>query len=160
VVFAFAVDFHNLREEELALLLYALVLEEQVSVTLRPEALSPEHHAPVTLTGPMRHKLGYGKPQGGGSVHIRVDRIDLRGNPADRYRGQSRADWVLEGELLSQEVRRRIRPVAQRTDITMQHLRAMMIYAKDDPRAGNLNYPSYGWFQEDKGTGTPLRPVL
>jgi hypothetical protein len=163
VRFAFTADFHNLREAELALLLYCLVLEEEVTVTLRPEALTPQHHEPVTLTGPLRHKLGYGKPQGGGSVHIRVEGMELRTDPKSRYRGgAAAAGWRLEGDLLREELRRRTRAYVTRTDDTLRQLRAMLLYAPGDPRAANLNYPSYGWFQQDKQhpPGTPLKPVL
>jgi hypothetical protein len=160
--FRFVVDFENLREEGLALLLYCLVLEEQVSVTLSPEALSPDHHEPLTLTGPMRHKLGYAKSQGAGSVHLKIERFILRTSPADRYRGLAASGLDLTGEPQDEEVRRRVRHIAERQDPTMTHLRAMMIYAPGDPRAANLNYPTYGWFQEDKRhpPPKPLKPVL
>jgi CRISPR/Cas system CSM-associated protein Csm3 (group 7 of RAMP superfamily) len=160
--FRFAVDFENLREDEVALLLYCLVLEEQVSVTLSPQALTPDHPAPLTLTGPMRHKLGYGKPQGAGSVHLRVERLVLRTNPADRYRGRAAAGLDLTGEALREEVRRRTAAITARQDATMMHLRAMMIYAEGDPRAEKLDYPTYAWFQDDKlhPPPKPLKPVL
>jgi len=34
----------------------------------------------------VRHKLGYGKPAGLGSVELRLQRVELDTSPADRYR--------------------------------------------------------------------------
>jgi hypothetical protein len=159
VQFTFGVHFENLREEELALLLYCLVLEENVSVTLSKEALEPDAQGPVTLRGPLRHKFGGCKPQGGGSVKISINKMTLCASMADRYRGQAAACRVLEGEELHTEVSRRIEPIIKRTDDTMRHLRAMLIYCENDPRKP-IEYPSYSWFQQDKGTGKPLKPTL
>jgi CRISPR/Cas system CSM-associated protein Csm3 (group 7 of RAMP superfamily) len=158
VRFTFQVAFENLREEELALLLYCLVLEEEVTVTLSKEALGPDAHQPVTFSGPLRHKLGACKPQGGGSVKIGIDRMRLHDNMADRYRGQA-AGQELEGEQLQTQLRQRTQAIMARTDETMRHLRAMLIYSANDPRKA-VDYPDYTWFQQDKGTGTPLKPTL
>ena len=59
--FTFSAQFTNLEDTELQTLLYALVLE-------------PE----------MRHKLGYGKPAGLGSVRFNIEKLTLI-NYADRY---------------------------------------------------------------------------
>jgi CRISPR-associated protein Csm3 len=157
--FRFRVDFENLRDDELALLLYCLVLEDEVTVTLSPAALGRDDRQPQTLRGPMRHKLGACKPQGGGSVHIQVDAMRLFPQPALRYRGQSAAESQLTGDALRSEILRRTEPIRNRTDRTMQHLRAMLIYCSDDPRH-DIRYPSRGWFQANKGTGTTLKPTL
>jgi hypothetical protein len=106
----------------------------------------------------MRHKMGHCKPHGGGSVHIHIDKLELRADPADRYRGGSATSRILTGAELEAELAQRTRALCQRTDATMQHLRAMLIYTSDDPRAANVNYPTYGWFEEDEGT--PLKPTL
>jgi len=58
-VFQFTVDFRNLKEEELGLLLWSLELEEGMGES------------------PMRHKLGMGKPLGLGSVSIEVASIEV-----------------------------------------------------------------------------------
>lgn len=158
--FRFEVAFDNLREAEIGLLLYCLVLEEDVTVTLSAAALGPEQQSSVTLRGPMRHKLGGCKPQGAGSIHIRIDKMQLQTNRANRYRTGSPKLQVLEGEPLVCELRSRTQSIMDRTDDTMQNLRAMMIYDNNDPRAKALNYPSFVWFQEDKGTGAPLKPTL
>ncbi|GIW92207.1 MAG: hypothetical protein KatS3mg110_0248 [Pirellulaceae bacterium] len=146
--FAFQVNFVNLRDEELNLLLYCLVLEENVTVTLRREALHPEAKGPCTLSGPMRHKIGFCKPHGAGSVHIRVTKLTVRTDPSARYRGRDTA-CTFENEELHKEVTRRIATFVSRMDVTMQQLRAMMIYTRDDPRKP-VNYPTYQWFQQDK----------
>jgi CRISPR/Cas system CSM-associated protein Csm3 (group 7 of RAMP superfamily) len=160
--FTFKVDFENLRDDELGLLLYCLALEEQVTVTLSKEALATGTEGPVTLKGPLRHKLGGCKPQGAGSVHIRIERLELRANPADRYRGERAATTELTGEALQKEIQSRTRGLRERDEPTMRHLRAMLIYVSDDPRIQDLNYPSYAWFQQDKQNPqkTPLKPVL
>lgn len=155
--FAFQVDFENLRENELALLLYCLVLEEQVTVTLSKEALGPDAQEPVTLTGPLRHKFGACKPQGGGSVKISVDKMILLLDMADRYRGRKEAARELSGDELRAEISRLTKPIVDRTDTTMQHLRAMLIYCPGDPRKP-INYPTYQWFNDH--AGTPLKPTL
>ncbi len=154
--FGFHVNFENLREKELNLLLYCLVLEEQVQVTLNPEALKPGTKDPVTLQGPLRHKLGGCKPHGAGSIKISIEKMELWDNMADRYRGQRTVPRVVEGEELQAELRTRTHSIVARTDPTMQDLRAMLIYCQDDPRKP-VHYPSYQWFQKDKGT--PLKPT-
>jgi len=146
--FMFTVDFWNLRDDELNLLLYCLILEEQVSVTLSKASLGPDAREDKTITGPMRHKVGGCKPQGGGSAHIHVTRLTIRTDPADRYRGHDSAH-ILEGEKLTQELQQRTSSFAQRTDKTMDQLRAMMIYTSDDPRR-RVEYPTYEWFNDDK----------
>ncbi len=156
VLFNFHVDFANLRDDELNLLLYCMALEEHVTVTLSKEAAGAD--GPVTLSGPLRHKLGHCKPHGGGSVHIHIDKLELRADPAARYRGAIVSSQNLEGDGLLAELDRRTQDIRKRTDETMKHLRAMLIYTEDDPRAKNLNYPTWGWFQEDEGK--PLKPTV
>ncbi len=157
--FAFRVDFENLREEELNLLLYCLILEENVTVTLSPQALGPEFLQPVTITGHLRHKLGGCKPHGAGSVHIQVVKMELYPNVAERYRGRQLVPQVWEGDALTQELHRRTAPIAQRQDATMQALRAMLIYSEKDPRT-NIRYPSYEWFNDPQNGSKPLKPTL
>jgi CRISPR/Cas system CSM-associated protein Csm3 (group 7 of RAMP superfamily) len=155
--FRFQVHFENLREEELNLLLYCLVLEEEVTVTLSPAALGPGATDSVTLTGPLRHKLGGCKPHGAGSIHISIQQMSLYPDIAARYRGQSAKPRVWEGEALQAELKRRTQSIAGRDDNTMRHLRAMLIYSTDDPRSP-IHYPSYQWFEDDRGK--PLKPTL
>ncbi len=157
--FVFTVDFHNLRDGELNLLLYCLALEEEVRVTLSRESLGPNAREPKTITGPMRHKVGGCKPHGGGSAHVQITRLMLRSDPSDRYRGRDSARSFDNSEL-EKEIQRRLEQFVTRSDETMEHLRAMMIYTPDDPRRP-VNYPTYQWFQEDKelpaGQKRPLK---
>lgn len=159
--FDFQTRFVNLREEELNLLLYCLVLEEQVHVTLSKEALGPGYTAPLILAGPLRHKMGGCKPHGAGSVRIDVRRLSLQTDPAARYRGGS-GPQVLEGQALQDELYRRTQAFRERNDETMQQLRAMLIYADNDPRGKHVHYPSYQWFQQDRDTTckAPLKPTV
>lgn len=157
--FRFTVDFENLREGELDLLVYCLVLEEQSTVELSAAAVGPaSDQAGVTLSGPLRHKLGGAKPHGAGSVHLRITKLKIRTDPRARYRGSEPADTteVREGEALKQEIIRRTEPFRKRTDQTMRELRAMMIYAADDPR-NRIEYPTYDWFRNYSQTG--LKPT-
>ena len=154
--FRFTVDFENLREHELDLLLYCLVLEEESTVDLSAAALGRDRDQPgETLTGPLRHKLGGAKPHGAGSVHLRATKLQLRTDPAARYRGKERVE-TCEGEELAQELRRRTSKFRARTDPTMQELRAMLIYVPIDPR-NSIKYPDYGWFGNHGQTG--LKPT-
>jgi CRISPR/Cas system CSM-associated protein Csm3 (group 7 of RAMP superfamily) len=156
--FAFTVDFENLGEQELALLVYCLVLEENATVTLGVPALGPNHHEAVTLTGPLRQKFGGCKPQGGGSVKFTIAKMELRQSMPDRYRAHAAPPRVVEGTELEAELRQRTQPIASRTDDTMRQLRAMLIYTESDPRRP-VEYPDYGWFQDDKGIGKQLKPT-
>ena len=154
--FRFSVGFVNLREEELNLLVYCLVLEEQSTVELRAAALGRDgDQSGVTLSGPLRHKLGGAKPHGAGSVHLRITKLELRSDPGARYRGNEHVT-TQEGEQLEQEIRRRTAPFRTRTDRTVQELRAMLIYVANDPRK-QIEYPTYGWFNKNGQTG--LKPT-
>ena len=154
--FRFTVDFENLREHELDLLLYCLVLEEETTVELSAAALGRDRDQPsVTLRRPLRHKLGGAKPHGAGSVHLRVTKLQLRTDPAARYRGKESVD-TCEGKELEQELSLRTSKFRERTDQTMQELRAMLIYVPNDPR-NSIKYPDYGWFNNHGQTG--LKPT-
>ena len=159
--FSFTVDFTNLRDAELNLLLYCLALEEQVSVTLSTDALGPNAQEPVTLCGPLRHKIGGAKPHGAGSVHIRVTKMELRTNAAARYLGRNNS-CILEANCLNTELQNRTASFRHRTDQTMKELRAMLIYTTQDPRTP-IRYPKYSWFQRERntpGAHTLLKPTI
>ena len=154
--FRFTVDFWNLREHELDLLLYCLVLEKETTVELSAAALGRDRDQPsVTLRGPLRHKIGGAKPHGAGSVHLCVTKLQMRTDPAARYRGKESVD-TCEGKELEQELSRRTSKFRARTDQTMQELRAMLIYVPDDPR-NSIKYPDHGWFNNHGQTG--LKPT-
>ncbi|MCY4521090.1 MAG: RAMP superfamily CRISPR-associated protein [Caldilineaceae bacterium] len=155
--FAFTVDFENLREAELSLLLYCLVLEEQVQVNLRPQCLRPGDRHLVTFQGPMRHKIGGAKPHGAGSVHIAITHMHLQEDAAARYRGRD-SSRIWEEESLRQELVHRTQAYSRREDQTMNELRAMLIYSEDDPRGQEIRYPAWNWF--DRNPTTELKPTL
>ena len=161
--FEFTVDFTNLRDTELNLLLYCLVLEEDVPVTLSPAALGTDDaQEPFIFTGPLRHKIGGAKPHGAGSVHIRVTKMELSTDAAARYRGQN-SSQMFAGQNLITELRNRTASFRGRTDVTMQELRAMLIYSTDDPRTP-IRYPRYDWFQNEREKEfhlqTRLKPTI
>ncbi len=157
--FHFTVDFTNLREEELNVLLYSLALEEQVTVRLSPEALGrKEDNEGEEFCGPLRHKIGGAKPHGAGSVHIRITKMQLCRDAAARYRGNTATD-ILEKTSLTNEIYERTASFQNRTDTTMRELRAMLIYSTDDPRTP-IHYPTYRWFNTQQGAQTQLKPTL
>ena len=162
-VFRFTVDFTNLREAELNLLLYCLALEEQVTVTLSPKALGrDESHDSVILEGPLRHKIGGAKPHGAGSVHIRITKMELCRDATARYR-ENNATEILEASTLAGEINKRTAHFRYRTDITMKELCAMLIYSTNDPRTP-IHYPRYNWFEDEKekpwNSKTRLKPTI
>ncbi len=155
--FQFTVNFTNLRDDELNLLLYCLALEEQVTVTLSSEALGRDEGS-EELNGPLRHKIGGAKPHGAGSVHIRITKMQLCCDVTARYRANETTEiW----DEPTDEVNRRTRPFRSRTDITIKELRSMLIYTTDDPRK-KIEYPKYKWFEREKESGlrTKLKPTL
>lgn len=155
--FRFTVDFSNLRSMELDLLLYCLVLEERATVVLSPTALGRNtDQESVTLQGPLRHKLGGAKPHRAGSVRIHVKKLEIRSDPAARYRGRD-ATEVWDGENVDEELLRRTVRFRERKDVTMQELRSMLIYTSDDPRRP-IQYPTFNWFRTK--SKTPLKPTV
>jgi hypothetical protein len=121
-VFSFSAHFDNLATDELALLLYVLALE-------------PE----------MRHKLGYGKPAGLGSVEIKLTQLRLV-DYALRYSSPDGGETVYEGESLSQYVADQVAPYrTDQTSITLQDLRRIWRW----PGREDLAYPSWHWFREN-----------
>lgn len=154
--FSFTVDFVNLREAELNLLLYCLVLESEVAIELSPKALGPDAQGSVTLHGPLRHKVGGAKPHGAGSVHISIAKMELRTDAMARYRGNDNVE-IWEANALTCELDNRTAFFRGRTDKTMRELRAMLIYSTEDPRKP-IHYPRFGWFKDN--SQTPLKPTI
>ncbi|MEW6296067.1 MAG: RAMP superfamily CRISPR-associated protein [Candidatus Diapherotrites archaeon] len=140
--FDFQVSFANLQEEELGLLVYVLALEnsEQDQRTKKIGDEGP------TLHGPMRHKLGLGKPLGMGSCAITVNRLSYL-SPAHRRLESSQAivPTQYEGAALTTEIRRLTREFVVDNSVTMQHLRKMMVWDESDPR--DFRYPRFLWFK-------------
>ena len=157
--FKFTVDFTNLRDNELDLLLYCLELEKDVTVILSPAALGKDQNEPsFTFEGPLRHKMGGAKPHGAGSVRMCITKMELRTDAADRYRGGS-APAALKESALATKLHSRTASFRRRTDRTMRELRAMLIYSTDDPRTP-IRYPTYGWFNTAGNSRTQLKPTI
>ncbi len=118
--FTFAAEFINVEEQDFAALLYAMTLEAE-----------------------MRHKFGYAKPCGLGSVHIQLTKLILR-DPTARYR-QGAGNTVYEGETLTTEVSRRVTPFgATIPPITLTDLRRIWRWP---PVPGvNYRYPTQAQF--------------
>jgi hypothetical protein len=121
-VFTFTAHFDNVAEADFALLLYAIVLEPS-----------------------MRHKLGYAKPAGLGSVEIKLDWIQMV-NRAARYRSGARAGAErYEGAALDAFVQQRIQPyTSNQTSLTLQGLRRIWAW----PPQHELRYPTQQWFRD------------
>jgi len=103
--FAFEVEYTDLREKELRLLLYALALEPG-----------------------LWHKVGLGKPIGMGSAHIEIvswQRIDRMA----RYQSVGGGmDEPLEGEALQHELDTWLRPYRESDALNLQDLRELWRY--------------------------------
>jgi len=107
-IFTFEVEYSDLREKELCLLLYALALEPG-----------------------LWHKVGLGKPIGMGSVHIEIvawHRIDR----AARYQALGGGmDKPLEGDALHAELDTWLRPYWKNEAPNLQDLRELWRYEHD-----------------------------
>jgi len=119
-VFTFTAHFDNVAPDDFSLLLYAIVLEPS-----------------------MRHKLGYAKPAGLGSVAVKLDWIQIVDRAA-RYR-QSGGIQRYEDSALDAFVQERIQPyVDDHQSITLQDLRRIWHW----PPSHELRYPTRQWFNE------------
>ncbi len=131
-VFTFSAHFDNLDQDELNLLLYVLVLEPG-----------------------MRHKLGYAKPAGLGSVEIKLTRLELI-DYAARYTSPGAGKTVYTGDALEQYVEAHIASyVNDRDSITLQDLRRIWRW----PGYDNIRYPEYNWFKDNANAAKRLDEV-
>lgn len=123
--FEFTAHFENLNEtDEWPLLLYVIVLETDI-----------------------RHKIGYAKPAGLGSVQIDLKEIVLR-DPTARYRGSaSSPSRSYTGEALSGYLSEHSQKfVADHSSLTLQDLRRIWRWP---PTSGvEYRYPYREWFDE------------
>ena len=121
-IFTFSAYFDNLAPDELRLLLYALALEPG-----------------------MRHKLGYAKPAGLGSVEIALTRLELI-DYRQRYTSPDGGRAVYTDAALKSYVDDQIAGyVDDKSSITLQDLRRIWKW----PGRDDLCYPDYWqWFQD------------
>lgn len=120
--FTFSGNFNNLSEDEFALLLYALNLEPD-----------------------MRHKIGYAKPAGFGSVKIVLTRLDLI-DYQQRYTSSNAGETVYTEEMLTDFILAKIAPYVKNKDsVTLNGLRKIWAW----PGRNDIQYPNYKWFKNN-----------
>lgn len=125
--FLLSVHFTDLFDAELPLLLYALILEPG-----------------------MRHKLGYAKPAGLGSIRVNLTRL-TRQDMATRYTGGT--PEVYEGQALEKLVSEQTASfAANSSSVTLQDLRRIWGW----PPTGTHRYPSSEWFGRPENRGVPI----
>ncbi|MBW1987360.1 MAG: hypothetical protein JRI50_09095 [Deltaproteobacteria bacterium] len=150
--FDFTINFSNLTEEELTLLIYVLALEDNVVVNIGD---GPNR---LTLRGPLRHKIGYGKPLGMGSCHITINRLVYHSEPHTRFASlQATGETDYEGEALQTVISRLTKNIVQDNSLTMQHLRKMLVWDENDPRV--FHYPDHHWFQTEANQRKQLKNI-
>ena len=148
--FSFDITFSNLRDEEIRLLVYILALEENVSVTLE--------EGDISLSGPLRHKIGNAKPFGMGSCHITIDKISYLPGAAERFRTlEPTGVRTLEGDILQTEIDALKGNYVNDTTVTMQQLRKMMVWDESDSRT--FRYPDYHWFNTPGNSERNLKHI-
>ena len=130
-VFGFNVDYANLTDDELALLIFALVLE-------------PE----------MCHKIGMGKPVGLGSAKIEM--IQWRQhNLQTRYERLGEGTKVLEADALTAEIDRWTDRYHEQYAKWADCLNDLRRIWRWNPNAtDDVKYPSQGWFNDN-----PTEPI-
>ncbi len=143
--FEFDITFSNLRDEELDLLIYILILEEDVQVTIGGE----ENR--IRLNGPLRHKIGNAKPMGMGSCHIRIESLTIFADPASRFltlapldSNNGNGNATLSCDRLAREIEYRIRQFVRDHCPAMDQLRKVLVWDPADPRV--FHYPGHTWF--------------
>jgi len=148
--FTFTLQFSNLEQEELELLIYCLALEPHVEVTIPSGEL--------TLKGPLRHKIGYAKPLGLGSCRISITTLSYLHDPGQRFASlHQKGETLLKDASLENEISRLTQNIANDRSDTMQHLRKMMVWDEADPRV--FRYPDYNWFRDDRNFHRPLKKI-
>lgn len=129
--FVFTADFHDVVESsEWPVLLYALALEDGV-----------------------RHKVGYAKPAGLGSVSVELQELTLT-DMSSRYRAGGARSITCTGEDLRAYLRDRTAAfVNDKSSVTLQDLRRIWGWP---PATGvDFKYPGRFWFDENRQT--PIR---
>lgn len=148
--FRFEVRFSNLEHDELKLLIYSLVLEEEVRVSIAENG--------ITLRGPLRHKIGMAKPLGLGSCEISIDSLLYFPEAKTRFGSLEFPETTVYGaDSLTREIEKLTAGFVKDTSPTMEHLRKMMVWDESDPR--HFHYPDYHWFKTPNNAAVKLKPV-
>lgn len=164
-IFRFEIDFHDLTDAELALLVYSLELSPMLTLE--------EGHLPIDSTHRLKngaqmiaalqagtgnagvyHKIGYGKPAGLGTSAIYIEEL-INLNPQDRYSGveeqtqpasgQRLREWVANQKQAFLEQQAVVQPQADGTmkKVIPQNIRELRQILRWPNRFGNrLRYPS------------------
>jgi len=134
-VFEFEVDYINLTEAELALLIFALTLEPG-----------------------MAYKVGMGKPVGLGSTRLEIvgwEQIDCQA----RYRQFGGGVTTLEGEALNAEIARWQARYHQEYALWKESLADLRRIWKWDPSSTmEVRYPGQDWFRQNPQTPIEKAP--
>ena len=131
--FAFSAQFTNLEAIELQTLLYALVLEPD-----------------------MRHKLGYGKPAGLGSVHFEITKLTLI-DYASRYNTANQGVENVEKRRLEAYLSQQTQSFRNNTtSATFNALRRIWRWDPNDNT--EYRYPDQAWFKENPTTPISRTP--
>jgi len=132
--FEFAVDYENLQEDELALLIFSLILDE-----------------------PLRHKIGMGKGVGLGSVQFTIrewQKIDM----TQRYTKLNAGKSMITGDELAKALNQQRQPYHELfADWRASFHSLREIWTWDEKHPRHLQYPSFFWFK-DFGT-MPIEEV-
>lgn len=127
--FVFSGHFNNLRADELQLLLYAM-------------ALKPA----------MRHKIGYAKPAGLGSIRVTITRVTVI-DPKARYIHGGAKQIVHEGEAVKDYVTLETQKfVDDKHSITLKDLRRIWAW----PPVHHIRYPNQDWFRDEDNRKKPI----
>jgi len=122
--FIFNASFTNLETDEWQSLIYAIILE-------------PE----------MRHKLGYAKPSGLGSVRIEITKIQLS-DYSKRYTSVDKGISEYKDKQLTDYIATQIKSFTDnRTSNILNELRR--IWRWDENYTTNYKYPSKDWFEKN-----------
>ncbi len=127
-VFSLSATFDNLNpQDEWPALLYALTLEPD-----------------------MRHKIGYAKPAGFGSVRVDLTNLEII-DYAARYRSNGQGPEQYEGETLRQYLEGQTRLYTNdQSAITLQDLRRIWCWPPDPDK--QYGYPDRKWFSQNPQT--------
>lgn len=162
--FTFTINFRNLLESELDLLLYALELEPAENlVEVRNNDIFFDWSNVKKHKG-IYPKLGYGKPAGLGSINILTTQLHLL-NPTTRYTNGNSWDKQLSGQALRDFIQNAkhnlipsshpltIKPDQEGIPTNLSDLRNILRFPNRIP---HFKYPAFNKFKSYKRNNTKL----